>query len=125
MTEQAIARLRDQVAGLLSQIDTAEKPRPNSINQPPAPNPGAVWEPAKGWTVRTIDDGVTDARFVYVTCPEHARSGCCSDFDAATTVEARRVAMALLAAADWADGLAAGVTPLDGRRLDYPSKEIS
>lgn len=125
MTEQTITQLRLQVAGLLSQLDTVEKPRPTSINRSPDPNPGAVWQPAKGWTVRTIDDGVTDSGFVYVTCPEHARSGCCSDFDAATTDEARRLAMALLAAADWADGLASGVTPLDGRRLDNPSKEIS
>ncbi|MGI5414266.1 hypothetical protein [Actinomadura luteofluorescens] len=125
MTEQTIALLRYQIAALLSQVDTAEKPRPNSINHSPDPNPGAVWQPAKGWTVRTVDDGVTDARFVYVTCPEHARSGCCSDFDAVTTVEARRLAMALLAAADRADGLADGVTPLDARRPDNPSKEIS
>lgn len=122
---EEIARLRDQVAGLLSQIDTAAKPRPTELKRRPSKNPGALWHPVKHWTVRTLDDDLLNPTCVYVTNPEHHRSGCANDFDAVTTDDARRLAMALLAAADWADGLAAGVTPLDGRRPDNPSKEIS
>jgi hypothetical protein len=116
VTEETIARLRDQVAGLLSMIDTAAKPRPTVITRAPEPNPGAAWHPVKNWTVRALDDDLTIPQCVYVTTPEHVRFSTPNDFDAVTTDDARRLAMALLAAADWADGLAAGATPLDGRR---------
>lgn len=122
MTEQAIATLRAQIAGLLSQIDTATKPRPTVVTRPPEPNPGAAWQPVKDWTVRTIDD-VVEPRCVYVTCPEHRRSGAAGDFDALTSDEARRLAMALLAAADWADGLAEGVTPTGTARPENPARK--
>ncbi|TYK45196.1 hypothetical protein [Actinomadura decatromicini] len=125
MTDETLARLRDQVAGLLSQIDTAAKPRPTVITRAPERNAGAAWHPVKDWTVRTINDELLEPCFVYVTYPEHVRTEVSGDFDALTTDDARRLAMALLAAADWADGLAADVTPLDGQRPDYPSKEIS
>lgn len=125
MTEETIARLRDQIAGLLSQIDHGTKPRPMVITRPPERNPGAAWHPVKDWTVRALDDDPTSPMCVFVTTPEHVRFSTPNDFDAVTTDDARRLAMALLAAADWADGLAAGVTPLDGRRPDNPSKEIS
>lgn len=112
MTEQAIATLRTQLAGLLSQIGTAAKPRPNEITPSGESNPGPVWHPAKDWTVRAIDDALINPTCVYVTCPEHYGG----DFDAIRTDEARKLAMALLAAADWADGLAAGVPQLDTHR---------
>jgi len=123
MTEQAIAALRAQIAGLLSQIDTATKPRPTEVTQPPHPNPGAAWHPVKNWTVRTINDDLLDPRCVYVTCPEHRRSGAASDFDALTTDDARRLGMALLAAADWADGLTENAAPLDAARPENPSRK--
>lgn len=116
MTEQTIATLRDQLAGLLSQIDTIPKPRPNVITRPPERHPGAAWLPAKWWTVRTIDDDELGPVCVFVTTPEHHELEAPDDFIAVRTDEARRLAMALLAAADWADGLAAGVTQLDGVR---------
>ncbi|GAA3958182.1 hypothetical protein GCM10023085_45810 [Actinomadura viridis] len=124
-TEQTIATLRAQIAGLLSQIDTTAKPRPTVVTQHPEPSPGAAWHPVRNWTVRTIDDDLVEPRHVYVTCPEHGRSGAAADFDALTSDDARRLAMALLAAADWADGLAADVTPLDARRTGTSRTEAS
>ncbi|MFF5261322.1 hypothetical protein ACFY4C_20460 [Actinomadura viridis] len=121
MTQSQIAALRAQIAGLLSQIDTAAKPRPTAVTWPPEPSPGATWYPAKSWTVRTIDDDLLAPRFVYVTTPEHFRFEASRDFDSITTDDARRLAMALLAAADWADGLAAEATPLDARRATSTS----
>lgn len=116
-TERLITALRDQLAGLLSQIDTRAKPRPTEIIKPGERNAGAVWRPARQWVVRALNDDVMLApTSVYLTTPEHFRSDAADDFDAITTDEARRLAMAILAAADWADGLAAGVTPLDDRR---------
>lgn len=125
MTEQTIAQLRDQIAGLLSQIDTAAKPRPNVINKPPHSVPGPEWVPVSGrygtYTLRVSDpDEEPIVPVVHVIWPDDQDTG---DMDALSSDDARRLAMALLAAADWADGLAAGVTPLDRRRADYPSKE--
>lgn len=127
MSEQTIATLREQIARLLSQVDTAEKPRPTEIIRAGERHPGAVWRPVKDWTVRTIDDDVTDPRCVFVTCPEHHRSGCALDFDAVSIADARRLAMALLAAADWADGLASDVVVrLDTERVSTnPPKETA
>lgn len=127
MTEQTIARLRDQIAGLLSQIDTAAKPRPNVINKAPHPVPGPEWVPVSGrygtYTLRVSDpDEDPTVAVVHVIWPDDQDTG---DMDALHSSEARCLAMALLAAADWADGLAAGVTPLDGQRPDIPSKETS
>lgn len=126
MTEQAVALLRDQIAGLLSQIDSAAKPRPDVINRAPHPVPGPEWVPVSGrygtYTLRVSDPDPHGAvPVVHVIWPGDQWSG---DMDALRSDDARRLAMALLAAADWADGLAAGVTPLDGQRPDYPSKEI-
>lgn len=118
MTEQTIARLRDRLAGLLSQIDTAAKPRPDVINRAPHPVPGPEWVPVSGrhgtYTVRVSDpDEDLTVPVVHVIWPDEQWSG---DMDALHSTEARQLAMALLAAADWADGIASGVTPLDGRR---------
>lgn len=120
---EEIARLRDQIAGLLSQIDTAAKPRPNVINKAPHPVPGPEWEPVSGkygtYTIRVSDpDEDPTVPVVHVVWPDAQWSG---DMDALRSTEARQLAMALLAAADWADGLATGVAQLDGRR---PEKTI-
>jgi hypothetical protein len=112
MTADAITMLRDQVAGLLSQLDTAVKPRPDSVTSPGERHPGAQWLPAKYWMVRTLDNDLADPPCVFVTTPQHYDG----DFDAIDTAGARRLAMALLAAADRADELAAGVPHLDNHR---------
>jgi hypothetical protein len=126
MTEQAIAMLRDQLAGLLSQIDTSAKSRPNKINRSPHPVPGPEWIPVSGrngtYTVRVADPSPEPVMpIVHVIWPDEQWSG---DMDALNSTEARELAMALLAAADWADGLVAGVTPLDARRSENSRKEI-
>jgi hypothetical protein len=113
--------LRDQLAGLISQIDSSHKPRPDEIVAAGDRNPGPVWHPAGRWTVRALTDDEMPPTCVFITSPEHFKF----DFDALRTGDARKLAMAILAAADWADGLAAGVTQLDGRRTDLTSKETS
>lgn len=103
----SLAAVRAEVAALLAQIDTGEIPAPDRI-RPGAKTgneldrkPGATWEPAHKVKVFTIDDSdgvgavyVTDASFTY-SDP--------ADWEAFKTEEARRLGMALLAAADWAD----------------------
>lgn len=113
-TLAAVALLREQVAGLLSRIDSSAKPRPDVITPPGARHPGPQWHPADRWTVRCITDDETGPVCVFVTTPEHYGG----DFDSIRTGDARKLAMALLAAADWADGLAAGVPQLDAHRTD-------
>jgi hypothetical protein len=117
MTEHAIATLRDQLAGLLSQIDASHKPRPTSVVRDGERLPGPRWEPTKRWKLWVFtDEEDLNRSFVYVTTPQHHELEAPNDFDALPTHEARKLAMALLAAADWADGLAAGVPQLDQHR---------
>jgi hypothetical protein len=120
----SIALIRQQLAGLISQIDTAEKPRPHVINGPDHAVPGPEWRPVKGYTIRAADpDGLQPPPdCVHVIWPDAEWSG---DMDAMRPDDARRLAMALLAAADWADGVAAGVPQLDSRRTEPLAKENS
>jgi hypothetical protein len=107
-----IALLRDQVAGFLSQLDMGQKPRPSKVHESNSEMPGPEWTPAEGWTVRCVDDGVPPPA-VFINLPGMYSSG---DLIATRTTEARRVAMAILAACDWADGLASGVAQIDSKR---------
>lgn len=112
-----IAVLRDQLAGLLSQIDARHKPRPDELVRDGERLPGPRWLPADRWKLWVItDDQELNGGFIYVTTPQHHELEAPGDFDPLPTHEARKLAMAILAAADWADGLAQGVTPLDARR---------
>jgi hypothetical protein len=108
----AIGALRDQLAGLLSQIDSSAKPRPDKVNGSDERLPGPEWERSQ-WVVRCIDNDRMQPTCVYITPPHwyHER-----DIDALRTDDARKFAMAILAACDWADGIAANVTPLDKKR---------
>ena len=51
------------------------------------------------WRIRVLDDDSEKGSFVYVTNPDQADYG---DFEAMTLTEARKLAMALLSACDWA-----------------------
>lgn len=118
MSSNPIADLRDQLAGLISQIDTAEHPRPTEIVTG-GRNPGARWAVTSRWKVWAITETPsTSPPCVYLTTPQHHVHEAPNDFDALTTTKARCLAMAILAAADWADGLTpdSNVTPLDSRR---------
>jgi ABC-type nitrate/sulfonate/bicarbonate transport system substrate-binding protein len=110
--QELLAGLRREVASLLGLIDTSVKPRPFHIRAAHESNPGPVWRPAEKWTVRCIDPDEGSPISVFVTTPDSWDD----DFRAHSPEEARRIAMALLAAADWADEQQAQVIHLDTRR---------
>ena len=112
-TVAAIGALRDQLAGLISQIDSSAKPRPDKLNPPDHRLPGPEWHPEKDWVVRCVDNEPGLPTSIYITPPALYGDG---DLEALRTSDARKFAMAILAACDWADGLASGVTQLDKRR---------
>jgi len=91
-----LAEIRQEVAALLGDIDTRVTPAPDRIDTGHLPGP--VWEPTDGWTVRVVDDSDP---CVYITHP-HVWD---DDILPHDPVTARRIGMALLAAADWADRL--------------------
>lgn len=94
-----LAELRQEVAGLLGDIDTRVRPKPDRVE--PADEremPGPVWEPAERWLLRVVDPDDTTAS-VFVNHPYIWED----DLFALTPIEARRIGMAFLAAADWAD----------------------
>ena len=93
--ELSLGDLRRELHRLMSMADSAERPKPTRINGPDHPMPGA--------------DGL-----VYVSTPESMYPG--EDFVPMYTPDARRLAMALLAAADRADHQAAGIPRLEDRR---------
>jgi hypothetical protein len=110
---QAVGALRDQLAGLVSQIDSSAKPRPDKVNPADHRLPGPEWHPEKDWTVRCVDDDEPGPVCIYITPPALYDDG---DLESLRTADARKFAMAILAACDWADGLASGVAQLDKRR---------
>lgn len=119
-----IAQIRRELAHLVSLADTAERPKPTGINPPDHPMPGHEWrieqrivtDRASGpptWWVRTVDQA-DHCGTVYVSSPDAMYPG--QDFGAMFPEDARRLAMALLAAADRADHLVRGVPRLEDRR---------
>lgn len=121
-----LGQLRRELRHLVALADSAERPKPTAINPPGHPMPGHEWfieqrVNARGfqrvptWVVRTVDEPDTSDA-VYV-CPSDVKTPNNEwDFIAMDVVEARRLAMALLAAADRADHLAADVPRLEDRR---------
>lgn len=94
-----LAELRQEAAGLLGDIDTRVRPKPDRIE--PADErkmPGPIWEPAEKWMLRVVDPEDVTAS-VFVNHP-HIWD---DDLFALRPGEARRIGMAFLAAADWAD----------------------
>ena len=92
-----LAQLRQEAAGLLGDIDTRVRPKPDRIEEG-THLPGPVWTAADGWTIRVVDPDETPAS-VFANHPH------CFDDDIIPVepAEARRIGMAWLAAADWAD----------------------
>ena len=87
---------RDALADMLALIDTTATPRPSHVDE--GELAGVVWEPAHGWAVKCLDrDEVPYC--IYVTPPP----GLPGDMVALTPAQARDLAAALHAAADWAD----------------------
>lgn len=118
-----LGQLRRELAHLVSLADSAEHPKPSTTNPPDHPMPGQEWTVVEhghpytqrtfGWVIRAVDDPMhSDA--VYVSSPDCTNPG--EDFTPMTPTDARRLAMALLAAADRADHLTAGVPRLEDRK---------
>jgi hypothetical protein len=122
-----LAQLRTELRHLVALADAAERPKPDVINPPEHGMAGHEWrvvqDVAPGvrppmWVVRTVDDPETrDGVYVaqpdpYLTYDWEPRL----DFAAMSPTDTRRLAMALLAAADRADHQALGVPRLQDRR---------
>ena len=127
----SLEMLRRQVAALLSQIDTATLPRPDKIHGRRHDRPGSQWDPGKGWRVFTIDRP-DSAGFVYLdhVCDDlNYRWGEPDEWEAMRIEDARRLGLALLAAAARADELFVGVSRLPapgplGDMADGPDAEV-
>lgn len=115
-----LAAIRAQLADLIAEIDTAELPAPHHIRagdkraDPINAEPGASWEPAHAIKVFTVDtkDGqgavfVSDTRWGWMDR---------ADWEAFNTDDARRLGMALLAAAKWVDDRRPTTAPPDNIR---------
>ncbi|MEU8334837.1 hypothetical protein [Micromonospora tulbaghiae] len=114
----ALDLLRRQVAALLSQIDTATLPGPDKLHGRRADYPGREWRPAKGWQMRTVETA-DDLPFVFLdhACDDLSYGwGCPGDWEALRIEDARRIGLALLAAAARAEELLEGATWLDAFR---------
>ena len=121
-----LGELRDELHRLVAMADSAERPKPDTINPPGHAMPGYEWRITQQavpgarppiWVVRTADDA-EGADCVYVAQPDPCERdwGHYLEFCAVPVKDARRLAMALLAAADRAEHLCAGVPRLEDRR---------
>lgn len=120
-------QLRQELRHLLAMADSAERPKPDVINPPEHGMAGHEWRITTHapyasrpplWLVRTVDDPETRDS-VYVAQPDPYVAYDWErelDFVPMSPTDARRLAMALLAAADRADHLTAGVPRLEDRR---------
>jgi hypothetical protein len=122
-----LGQLRRELRHLVAQADTAERPKPDTIHPPEHAMAGHEWRVLQEapfaarpplWVVRSVDEPDTRSS-VYVAQPDPYVSYDWErqlDFIPMSPLEARRLAMALLAAADRAEHLAADVPRLEDRR---------
>ena len=101
-----LAEIRQELTTLLGDIDTRVRPKPNRINPAHGKLPGPVWEPIPDWEreprrlwrINVVDpDDSTACVFV------HHPYIWDDDIYPLEPDDARRIGMAFLAAADWAD----------------------
>jgi hypothetical protein len=123
----ALDEIRRELRHLLATADSCERPKPDVINPPEHSMAGHEWRITTDapfasrpplWLVRTVDDPETRDS-VYVAQPDPYVAYDWErelDFVPMSPNDARRLAMALLAAADRADHLTAGVPRLADRR---------
>lgn len=117
-TPAALSLLRQQLAALIADIDTATLPPPDAVHGRRHARPGAQWRPDRQWCIFTIDtpDG-QGAVYVDHACDDiRYRFQEPGDWEAMRPEDARRVGLALLAAAARADQVYSGVSRLDVRR---------
>ncbi|MER5302214.1 hypothetical protein ABT039_22525 [Streptomyces lasiicapitis] len=119
----SLGEVRKELEHLVALAQTGERPRPTLINPPGHPMPGCEWvieqravtpqrTPATWW-VRTVDDPETNGA-VYVSSPDCMAPG--EDFGSMFPTDARRLGLALIAAADRAEHQQAGVPRLEDHR---------
>ncbi|MFJ1782573.1 hypothetical protein ACIOKA_38340 [Streptomyces anulatus] len=116
--------IRAELQRLTSLAGSAERPKPTRINGPDHQWPGHEWDlremtprggtKEKVWVIRTVDEQNTADGLVYISTPESMYPGL--DFVPLYASDVRHLAMALLAAADRADHVAAGVPRLEDHR---------
>ncbi|MFZ3475265.1 hypothetical protein ACODT3_42835 [Streptomyces sp. 4.24] len=119
--------IRKELERLVSLAQTGERPRPTLVNPPGHPMPGWEWVIEQRtirpfgrpptWWVRTVDDPETNGA-VHVSSPDCVIPG--EEFGAMFPTDARRLGLALIAAADRAEHLEAGVPRLEDHRTPTP-----
>ena len=123
----SLGTIRQELHRLVALADSCERPKPDVINPPEHGMAGHEWRVIQDapfatrpplWVIRAVDDSDTND-CVYVAQPDPyvvydwERQ---LDFVPMRPTDARRLAMALLAAADRADSAAQGVTSLGAWR---------
>ena len=58
---EQVQLLRQQIAALLSHLDTATLPAPDVVRSRRDDRPGCEWRPAQGWRVLTAEGDPADA----------------------------------------------------------------
>lgn len=116
--------LRRELHRLVAVADSAERPLPTRHHPADHSMPGWEWDLREQahpyssreyvWVIRAIDEQNTADGLVHVSTPESMFPG--EDFVPMYASDARRLAMALLAAADRADSVSHGVSSLSARR---------
>ena len=133
----SLDEIRTELRRLVAIADSAERPKPDLINPPEHSMPGYEWRVVQEapftsrpplWLVRSVDDPETRDS-VYVAQPDPYVAYDWErelDFVAMAPAEARRLAMAILAAADRADSVNQGVTSLGAwrtQKTDPPERK--
>ncbi|MET8585700.1 hypothetical protein ABZX39_33255 [Streptomyces collinus] len=133
----SLADIRKELHRLVAIADSAERPKPDVVNPPDHGMAGHEWRIEQEapfatrppmWVVRSVDDSET-RDCVYVAQPDPYVKADWErqlDFVAMHPTDARRLAMALLAAADRADSVSQGVTSLGAwrtQKTDPPERK--
>ncbi|MER8002991.1 hypothetical protein [Streptomyces sp. NPDC095613] len=123
----SLKEIRAELHRLVAIADSAERPKPDTINPPEHGMAGPEWRvPQEApfasspplWVVRAVDDPET-RDCIYVAQPDPYVKYDWErqlDFVPMNPTDARRLAMAILAAADRAESVSQGVTSLAARR---------
>lgn len=119
-----LGEIRRELQRLTAMAGSAERPKPTRINESDSSMPGHEWDLREQqhpytareyvWVIRAVEEQDTADGLVHVSTPESMHPG--EDFVPMYVSDARRLAMALLAAADRAEHLALGVPRLEDRR---------
>ncbi len=92
-----LAEIRQELSVLIGDIDTRVRPRPDEVVTGDG-LPGPVWRPGENWTIRVVDPD-SEPICVFVSHPYIWDD----DIFPLRPEDARRIGMAFLAAADWAE----------------------